>query len=60
MVATSEHRVAVPVRHDEHRHAALRASRFVGLIAYWGPVVLWLGLEIRWRWRRLKARLDLP
>ena len=59
MAVAREHRSPIPVVHGEHRHAAWRAPRTVAVIAYWAPVVLWLGYEIRWRWRRLKARLDL-
>jgi hypothetical protein len=60
VVATSERRSPVPVGHHEHWAPDIRAPRIVALIIYWAPVLLWLGFEIRWRWRRLKARLDLP
>ncbi|HZR13624.1 MAG TPA: hypothetical protein VFC33_10270 [Acidimicrobiia bacterium] len=60
MVATEEHRELVPLGHTDAAHAPSRAQRALAAVAYWGPVVVWVGLEIRWRWHQMKARLDLP
>lgn len=60
MVATEEHRELVARVHTNGAHAPSRAQRALAVAAYWGPVVVWIGLEVRWRWHQIKARLDLP